>query len=143
MDQNDEMKAAMQSVEEALPLRKIRELVERMDASADAKALIMDIAGVSVKIGEKLVAIGRKVVSFVFDLVQRFPNSIFGIIMAFTVSALIGSVPFIGAALAPILAPLLLAFGLTSGALADFKEAGVTARIQGLEQQFSALAAKG
>lgn len=64
-------------------------------------------------------------------------------VIALTVSMLVASVPFIGGLLAPVLAPLMLAFGVTYGAMADIKETGVRSRIEGLEQQFAVMAVKG
>jgi hypothetical protein len=143
LEQQQTLNDVLQGVEESLSIRRIRDLVERLDASADAKALIMDIATVTIKIGEHVVAIGRKIISFVFELVKRFPNTLFGVVIALTVSMLVASVPFIGGLLAPFITPLMLAFGVTSGAMADIKEAGVRSRIEGLEQQFAVIAAKG
>lgn len=124
-----------------LSLTDIRARIERMPLSADAKAILSDLAAVTLDVGGKLVAAGRKILSFVFDAVQRFPNTAFGVLAAYVVSALIASVPFLGVVLGPLLAPLLLALGLAVGALTDLKERAVAVRFERLEREFVALSA--
>ena len=124
-----------------LSLAEIRDKIERMPLSADAKAILSDIAVVTLDVGGVLIAAGRKILSFVFDLVQRFPNTAFGALAASVVSALIASVPLFGVVLGPLLAPLLLALGLAAGALTDLKERAVAARFERLEKEFLALSA--
>lgn len=122
-----------------LSLADIRDKIDGLPLSADAKAILHDIARVTVNVGSKIVAAGRQILSFVFDVVQRFPNTTFGVVAAYVVSALIASVPVLGAVLGPLLAPLLLALGIAAGALTDLKERAVKARVERLEQQFVAL----
>lgn len=101
-----------------------------MDASADAKALLRDLARITVRVGEVVVAIGRKVVDFAFELMKAFPNTVFGVIIGLIVAALVGSVPVLGA----LLAPLAVAFGLAKGALEDVKNSGLRGRVADLER---------
>jgi hypothetical protein len=95
------------------------------------------------RLGGQVISAGRQILAFVLDLVQRFPNNAFGVIIALVLSSLIAAIPLLGGVLGPLLTPVLLAFGLASGALADLKEAAVRLRISQLERHFiSATAAR-
>jgi hypothetical protein len=138
---NSEFNQIVGEINASLPLRKIASMIDRTDLSADTKALLMDLAKLTVTVGTTVVSIGRKILTLAFDIVAAFPNSTFGVVVAVIVSMLIASVPFVGAVLAPLIGPLLLALGLTMGAIADLRTRAWTARIQSLETQLSNLKA--
>lgn len=125
------------AINDSLPLRKLKDLIDRLKISADAKALLMDVARLTVKAGQVILNIGRKILTVAFEIVQRFPKTVFGVIIAFIVTALIASIPFLGGLLAPVVGPLMLAFGLTTGALNDMRDAGWTSRVTELERQLA------
>lgn len=125
------------AINDSLPLRKLKDLIERLSISADAKALLMDVARLTVKAGQFVLNIGRKILTVAFEIVQRFPRTVFGVIIAFIVTALIASIPFLGGLLAPVVGPLMLAFGVTTGALHDMRDAGWTSRVRELERQLA------
>ena len=133
----------MQDGEEQVPLlskQGIRERIESLPISADAKAILFDIAEITIDVGGKLVQAGRKILSFVFDLVQRFPNTTFGVLVGFVLTALVSSVPLLGPVLGALLGPLLIALGIGMGALADMKgDRAFAGRVQRLEEEFVAL----
>jgi hypothetical protein len=118
--------------------RALREQIDRLSVSADAKAILNDLLGVVIDVGGRVIAAGRQILAFIFDLVRRFPNTTFGVIVALVVSSLIASIPLLGLILGPFLSPLLLAFGLVAGAIADLKDAPLRARVSDLEQYFAA-----
>lgn len=126
----DERAAALAVINSSSPLRAVIDRIDRMEMSADAKALLRDLARITIRVGEVVVAIGRKVVDFAFELMKAFPNSIFGVIVGLIVAALVSSVPVIGA----LLAPLAVAFGLAKGALEDVKDSGLRGRVADLER---------
>ena len=117
--------------------RVLRDQIERLSISADAKALLNDLLDVVIEVGGRVIAAGRQILAFIFDLVQRFPNTTFGVIVALVVSSLIASIPLLGLVLGPLLSPLLLAFGLLAGAIADLKDAPLRARVADLERHFA------
>ena len=121
----------------SLPLRMITEQIERLSMSADVKAILLDLAKVTVNIGGTVLKIGAKILTIVFDIISQFPNTAFGIVISVCLGLLIGSIPFIGGLLAPFLMPLLVAFGLAKGAIADLANAGWAARIRDLEAKLS------
>jgi hypothetical protein len=116
--------------------RYLRDRIDRLAISADSKALLYDLADITVDVGGKVVSAGRQILAFVLDLVKRFPNTAFGVIVALVVSSLIGAIPLFGVVLGPLLTPLLVAFGLASGALADLQEGAIRSRVSQLERHF-------
>lgn len=128
--ERDERAAALAVINSAGPLRTVIDRIDQLELSADAKALLRDLARITIRVGEAVVAIGRKVVDFAFELVKAFPNTIFGVIVGLIVAALVSTVPVFGA----FLAPLAVAFGLATGALEDVKDGGLRARVLDLER---------
>lgn len=123
----------------SLPERKLNQLLERTSLSADVKAIISDIMHITIKVGGKVLAIGRKVLTFVLDLVKTFPAIAMGTIAALVITAVVGSVPIIGAPLAAFVGPILLAIGVTAGALKDFTNDKLQDRITNLVESFKVL----
>jgi hypothetical protein len=130
--------ANMLVLERAPSKRVLREHIDRLSMSADAKAILNDLLDIVIDVGGRVVAAGRQILAFIFDLVRRFPNTAFGVIVALVVSSLIASIPLLGMVLGPLLSPLLLAFGLMGGAITDLKDAPLRARISDLERHFTA-----
>lgn len=129
----------IKDVNTSLPERKLTQLIERTNMSADMKALLVDVSRITVKVAGKVIAIGRKILSFIFDLVKTFPTVTLGVIAALVISALIAGIPLFGPPLAAFLSPLLLALGIAAGALNDFLSNDLDARISDLVGSFGAL----
>lgn len=133
--------ALLRDINDAMPLRKIADALDRMSLSADTKALLMDLAAVTVKAGEFVVNLGRKILTLALAVVQAFPGTIFGTVVAVVVAALIAGFPVIGAAIAVFLKPLLVTYGLTVGALSDLRDPLWSDRLGDLEAKLSSLLA--
>ncbi|HEX7874420.1 MAG TPA: hypothetical protein VF475_16020 [Sphingobium sp.] len=138
-----ENESNMLMLEPAPSKRVLRDQIERLSISADAKALLNDLLDVVVEVGGRVIAAGRQILAFIFDLFQRFPNTTFGVIVALVVSSLIASIPLLGLVIGPLLSPLLLAFGLLAGAIADLKDAPLRARVADLERHFASATRNG
>ena len=123
----------------SLPERKLNQLLERTSLSADVKAIMSDIMHVTIKVGGKVLAIGRKILTFVLDLVKTFPAVAMGTIAALVITAVVGSVPIFGPPLAAFVGPILLAIGVTAGALKDFTNDKLQERITNLVESFKVL----
>lgn len=140
---NDQLLKSISEIEQkiagSLTIRKIDEHIRRLPISADAKALISNLAKTTWAVGEHVVQIGRRIISFILDLAKQFPNTAFGVIIGITLTALIAAVPFLGPLLAPFLGPLLIAFGLAAGAVQDMRETALRTRVAILEAEMQAL----
>jgi hypothetical protein len=115
--------------------RKVEAAIEKFAISADAKSLLLDISRITIKVGEVVFSYGRALLTFVVDLMKRFPNTSFGLVVGLTVSVMVGGIPVIGVILGPLLGKLLTAFGLTMGAIADFKDSAIRSEIAALERK--------
>lgn len=140
-DVSVDMQSIAAEINASMPMRKIRDLLDRTDLSADVKAVLMDIAGLTVTAGQVVLNIGRKIISVAFEIIQKFPKTTFGIVIAFIVIALVAAVPVVGATLASFTGPLLVACGLTLGALEDMKDASWTRPVTRLEEQLVTITA--
>ncbi|WP_156355934.1 hypothetical protein [Sphingomonas sp. Leaf22] len=116
--------------------REILDRIERLTVSADAKVLLHQLAGVTMRVGNQLVEVGRCILSFVFEAVKLFPHIALGVVVGFTMWWLIGSAALLGALLGPILGPLLVAFGLGMGAIADVADGGLRSRVEDFAGSF-------
>ncbi len=103
------------------PKREINRMIDNLEISADAKALIKSIMDTVIKVGEVVLRIGKRIIEIVFDVVKRFPNATFGLVLGVILSVLIDSIPIIGAILTPLLDPVLTAFFLAIGFMKDMR----------------------
>jgi hypothetical protein len=105
--------------------RTLNEMLARLEMSADAKVLIGKVIETTAQIGGRLVDVGRTVVAFTLDLARRYPGTTFGLIIGAAVSYLISTVPLIGPFIASFMGPLMIAFGISVGAIADLLNGAV------------------
>lgn len=122
--------------------RDLLDAIDRLPISADAKALLGSLSGTTLRIGDAVVRIGQRILAFLMEAVQRFPNTAFGVLTGFVVSSLITSIPILGPVLGPLLTPLLLAFGLANGAIADIKDGALRTRVRKLEDDVRVMTAR-
>lgn len=133
------IKEVIKDINMSLPERKLVQLIERTNLSADLKAILTDLTRFTMKIGGKVLDIGRKILSFVFDLVKAFSGIAMGALAALVVTALLAGVPLLGMLLCAVLRPLLLALGIGAGALKDLTNENLEARINTLVDSLSRL----
>ena len=133
------IEAAIKEANSALPNRKLKDLIERTNLSADMKALLSDIATITAKVAGKLISIGRKILTVVFDLIKLFPAITVGVIAALVLTAIIAAIPLVGGVLAGALSSILLLLGIGKGALTDLSSPDLNERIQNFVNSLSAL----
>jgi hypothetical protein len=133
------LEAAIKEANSALPNRKLKDLIERTNLSADMKALLSDIATITAKVAGKLISIGRKILTVVFDLIKLFPAITVGVIAALVLTAIIAAIPLVGGVLAGALSSILLLLGIGKGALTDLSSPDLNERIQNFVNSLSAL----
>ena len=111
--------------------------IEQLPLSADAKAILRDIADVSVSVGGRLVAAGRQVIAFALELARQFPQTTFGLIVGLVLAGLIASIPLLGSLLGPLFGPLLIALGIAKGAIEDMRTNAMRDRVDQFERAMS------
>ena len=118
-------------------LRKIKAYLDSTSLSADLKALLYDLAGFTVKIGEAVVAIGRRILGMAMWLVDNMPNTLLGVAVALALTTLIGAIPWIGPGLALLFNKLLLLIGVTAGAIEDIRQHAAKQAMDRFAEQFA------
>ena len=134
------MEEALERVRTSQPLRKVKDFIDRTDLSADMKALLYDIAKFTIKVGEVVMAIGRRVLDIAMGLIKKFPYMTLGLIVAVALATLLGIAawPLIGG----LLSKLLVLLGLAQGAIMDIRQGALKQAMDELETEFSPFAAK-
>jgi hypothetical protein len=130
----------LKELNNVLSPRNVEAVIERLSVSADAKSLLLDLSRITMKVGSALFSLGKAILTFVINTVKKFPNTTFGLVIGLTVSVMVGGIPVIGYILGPLLGKLLTAFGLTMGAVADFKDASIRSEIAALERKVAIVA---
>ncbi|HEY9200407.1 MAG TPA: hypothetical protein VIQ81_02325 [Gammaproteobacteria bacterium] len=117
----------------------IKRFIDNLDISADVKSLLYSFSRATIKVGQFIVKIGRKIIDFVCLLHKEYPNVIFGMIFGAIVGFLISTIPVLGAVLGPIAGPIFIVFGMSVGLAEDIKDKALARRITVITAEFSAL----
>ncbi|MFK5980708.1 MAG: hypothetical protein QM488_17685 [Rhizobiaceae bacterium] len=134
---SNDLESVLEAISGSLPLRKIEEMLDRTDLSADSKSIVLDVAQFTIVVGDRIITLGRKLVSFAIELAKTIPNTLLGVALALVITSLIAGIPIFGSLLAGLLKSILLIFGLTQGVLADMRGGEIGKRIENLVAQFS------
>lgn len=110
--------------------RELSDQLDRLALPADAKVLMGQLLATTAEVAGKVVEVGRRILAFVIELVRRFPNTAFGALVGVVLTFLVGSIPLLGLVLGPLLGPILIAFSLGTGALADIKNSSIDRQIE-------------
>ena len=124
--------------EELLTDDKIDQYISNLDISAEAKLIISNIAQTSLRVGQHVVRVGKKIIEIVMMLAQKYPNTAFGAILGYLISVLISQIPILGV-LGTALAPLLVALGLTMGFIEDFQHNSLARKVSEATAMFAPL----
>ncbi|MBU3069396.1 hypothetical protein KOI40_06150 [Aestuariicella sp. G3-2] len=119
---------------------KIKRIISLMDISADAKSVLYSVSAVTIRIGQNVVKIGRKIIDGIAMLFEEFPNAAWGVVLGAIFGALISLVPMIGVALGAIIAPISMAYGLVKGLDEDLADKKLTRKIREMSQAYAPLA---
>jgi hypothetical protein len=121
---------------------KIRRMIDNLSVSADVKSLLYKFSKATVKVGQVIVKIGRKIIDFVGLVFKEYPNATFGLIFGAIAGFLVGAIPLIGAALGAIFTPIAMALGLVGGLKEDLQNAALKRRITEINATFEPLHAQ-
>jgi hypothetical protein len=139
-DISDEVLDAFSAFE--ISEEKIKSMLDNLDISADVKAALYSISKATIRIGGKIIRIGRKIIDFVGLVMQEFTNASFGLIFGAIVGFLMASIPIVGFVLGPLIGPIAMAFGLVVGLYQDVQDKAMKRRIEEGNAKFSSLAGR-
>ena len=120
----------------------IKKVIDNLNVSADVKSLLYSFTKATIRIGEAIIKIGRKIIDFICRLVTEHPNATFGLIFGAIVGFLISSIAVLGIVLGPLFAPIAMAFGLIGGLSEDVKDKALARKIDEIKASFSPLETK-
>jgi hypothetical protein len=96
--------------------KKLERMIGNLELPSQVKVLLDSSMSATVKIGNAVVYIGRRVLEIVFDLCQRYPSFTFAVVVCLVGQLLLMAAPW----LTPILAPLLTAIQLLYAWVTDW-----------------------
>lgn len=117
----------------------IKKSINNLNVSADVKALLLQFSKVTLKAGEYLIKIGRKIIEFVCLLYQEYKHATFGMLFGAIVGFLISAIPVLGVVLGPIFAPIAIGLGLVLGVNEDLKDIQLERKIAEITAKFDSL----
>ncbi len=138
-DVNDEFVDSMSDFD--MSDDKVKLLIDNLNVSADVKSLLYEFSKITIKAGEFILKIGRKIMDFICKLVEEYPSVTFGMVFGAIAGFLIASIPILGVVLGPIVTPISIAFGLLSGLQEDMKDKNLAREISKINASFSPLGA--
>ena len=119
----------------------LKKFIENLNVSADIKSLLYSFSKATIKAGEFVLKIGRKIIDFVFLLYREYPSATFGMVFGAIAGFLVASIPLLGAVLGPIFTPIAIAIGLLGGLREDLKDKALIRRVAEINANFAPLAA--
>ena len=117
----------------------VKKLIDNLNISADAKSLIYSFSKATIRAGEYILKIGRKIIDLVLLITKEFPSATFGMIFGAIAGFLISSIPIIGVVLGTIFTPIAVLLGLTLGLSEDIKNKALIRKISEINASFSPL----
>ena len=111
------------------------------------KAVLYNIANVTVKIGESVIAAGRRIFEIATALINKFPNltigTLVGLVVATVIGGTLGSITIAGVApfagLAALLSKLVVLLGVGKGFIEDLRNNAAKVEMDHVAAQFNAL----
>lgn len=128
---------ALERIRTSPPLRKVKAFLDRTDLSADIKALLYDIAKITIKVGQVVVAVGRRVLQIAMTLIEKFPNTTLGVIVAVLLTTVVANVLSWAPLFALVLNKLIFLLGLTAGAIEDIRQNAMREAMDRVATQFA------
>ena len=118
---------------------KIKEIIDKLDISADAKSMLFSFSKATIRVGEKIINIGRKIIDYICRVFTEFPSASFGMVFGAIAGLLISSIPILGVVLGPLFTPIAIVLGLVAGLKEDLKDKALARRIAEINAKFNPL----
>ena len=81
------------------------------EAAAQLRALLHRVTDLTREVGGRMVAVGKRVIKMVFEMIQRFPRTAKALMVMAVLMFLVAHVPLIGPLLQPIVAAVCMVVG--------------------------------
>ena len=124
---------------ETLTDDQLNRLLDNIELSADAKAMLAELKQATIKVGEIVVRIGKRIIEIVLAIFKQYPHASFGALLGMLVGLLVSAIPILGALLGPLVMPITIAFGLVHGYREDMRDLAVDRKIREAISMFEPL----
>jgi len=133
----------VQNIEELnsteIPESLLKSSIDNLNISADAKSMLYRITYITVKAGNIIIKLGKKILDIVISLFNSFPEAGFGLILGAILGILIGTIPVVGAVLGSTAIALLTALGFTLGIKEDIHNKSLAREIAKANKKFDGI----
>jgi hypothetical protein len=136
-DLNQDFLASMSNF--SLTDDEIRKSIDNLNVSADVKSLLFQFTKVTLKAGDFLLKIGRKIIEFVCLMYREYKNATFGMLFGAIVGLLLASIPVLGVILGPLFTPIAIGLGLVLGLNEDIKDKQLERKIAEINAKLAPL----
>ena len=111
------------------PREKLNRMIDNLELSADAKEFIASLMDKTLRVGSVVLKIGKKIVEIMIAIVNQFPNTTGGLVLAVIISSLVSSIPLLGPLLATSVALILVTFGLKNDFMDQWRNQAIDRKI--------------
>ena len=115
--------------EEFVDYNQLQSFIDRLEIKPEIKVLLESLRNFSIKIGNIILNIGRKILELIIYIYHNFPNALIGTIIGFTIGMIISSIPILGWALSWLITPLSTALGTWYGLKSDLQNKALKTEI--------------
>ncbi len=120
----------------------IKKIIEGLDISADAKSMLFSFSKATLRVGAKILKIGRKIIDYICSVFTEYPNVSFGLIFGAIAGFLISTIPIIGVVLGSLFTPIAMILGLVGGLQQDLKDRALIRKVAEINGKFTPLNAQ-
>ena len=117
----------------------IKRMIDNLDVSADVKSLLYTFSKATIKAGEYVLKVGRKIIDYICTILREYRHVSFGIIFGAIAGLLVSMIPIIAWVLGPIVTPIFMLTGMAGGLNEDLKDKQLERKIAEITAKFSPL----
>jgi len=108
----------------------IKRRIDKLDISAEGKSWLYRLSKATLRVGEFIIKVGKKILDVVFQIAREFRMAMIGTLFGLIAGALINSIPVLGVFLGPIVTPILMAIGFIGGTALDVNDKIIDKKIE-------------
>lgn len=119
--------------------RKLNRIIDNLALSAGAKEFIASLMDKTLRVGKFVLKIGKRIVEIMVAIVDQYPKTTVGLVLGAIVFHLVSSIPFLGWFLGPVVASILVAFGLKDDFMDRWRNQAIDRKIREAIRPFEVL----
>lgn len=116
VDIDEEALKSIEKINESvIDEKQISSFIGNLNVPAEVKVILSTLLEYTMKIGDAIVNLGKKILEIVIFFIKKYPNTIAGTLIGFVIGSIIASIPVVGWALGWLIVPLFTALGAVKG----------------------------